>query len=377
MNIPPNEPVYTSDPRANYLAYKADIDAAIGTVLEQPVYSLGPVVARFEAEFTDFMGMAHAVGVNSGTDALHLALRGLGIGAGDEVITVSHTSVATVAAIEMSGAAPVLVDVEPHWYTIDPDAAAGAIGPRTRAIIAVHLYGQPADVTRLRALCDRHNLALIEDCAQCHGAYFHGRPAGSFGDAACFSFYPTKNLGTVGDGGMVVTGDEGLAGRIAMLRQYGWKQPQYCLTPGWNSRLGPLQAAILSVKLRHLPDMIRRRRQIAARYAEGLAGLPLQLPRDRGQSQHAYHLYVAQCEDASARRNLLAHLASKRIIAGVHYPTPVHAQPAYAGRVAVRALQVTESLPDTIISLPLYPELAESTLDIIIAAVHEYFGGRR
>jgi dTDP-4-amino-4,6-dideoxygalactose transaminase len=377
MNISPNEPVYTSNPRANYLAYKADIDAAIGAVLEQPVYNLGPVVAGFEAEFAAFMGMAHAVGVNSGTDALHLTLRGLGIGAGDEVITVSQTSIATVAAIEMSGAAPVLVDVEPHWHTIDPDAAASAIGPRTRAIIAVHLYGQVADVIRLRDLCDKHNLALIEDCAQSHGASWNGRPAGSFGDAACFSFYPTKNLGTIGDGGMAVTDDRELAGRIAMLRQYGWTQPQYSLTPGWNSRLGPLQAAILSVKLKHLPDMIKRRRQIAAHYAEGLGELPVGLPCDRGESQHAYHLYVAQCEDASARRNLLAHLARKNILASVHYPVPVHAQPAYAGRIAVRTMQITESLPERIISLPLYPELAEPQLDFIIATVRDYFRGQR
>ena len=198
MNDFRKEPIQTSNPRASYLAYKAEIDAAIHAVLDQPGYILGPVVERFEERFAHCVGVGHGVGVNSGTDALHLALRGLGIGRGDEVITVSHTSVATVAAIEMSGAAPVLVDVELPWLTIDPRAAASAVGPRTKAVIVVHLYGQPCDLTRLRALCQRHGLVLIEDCAQSHGAAWSGQPAGSFGTAACFSFYPTKNLGTVG-----------------------------------------------------------------------------------------------------------------------------------------------------------------------------------
>ena len=258
------ELITTSNPRANYLAYKAEIDQAIQTVLNQPDYVLGPVVEHFEARFSAFIGATHGVGVNSGTDALHLALRGLGIGPGDEVITVSHTSVATVAAIEMSGAVPVLVDIEMPWFSIDAQAAASAIGPRTKAIIAVHLYGQPADLTVLAELCGRHGLALIEDCAQCHGATWRGRLTGSFGKAACFSFYPSKNLGGIGDAGMVVTSDAALAARIAMLRTYGWREPQVSLTPGWNSRLGPLQAAILDVKLRHLPEMTGLRRQSAS-----------------------------------------------------------------------------------------------------------------
>jgi dTDP-4-amino-4,6-dideoxygalactose transaminase len=374
MSVSPHSPIYTANPRAGYLAYKAEIDAAIQSVLTAPHYILGPAVENFETSFARFIGVAHGVGVNSGTDALHLALTGLGIGQGDEVITVSHTSVATVAAIEMSGAKPVLVDVELPWFTIDPNAAASAIGPRTRAIIAVHLYGQPADLTGLQALCGRHGLALIEDCAQCHGATWQGRPAGCFGAAACFSFYPSKNLGAVGDGGMVLTNDAALAEKIRMLRQYGWQQPQISLMPGWNSRLGPLQAAILDVKLRHLPEIIKLRRQIASRYWQALAGLPLILPFDREGSQHAYHLYVARC---STRGSLLEYLVAKGIVAGIHYPAPVHSQPAYAGRLEMYSLTNTETIASQILSLPLYPELTEQQQNAVISAVCDFFKERQ
>jgi dTDP-4-amino-4,6-dideoxygalactose transaminase len=374
MSVSPHSPIYTADPRAGYFAYKAEIDAAIQSVLTAPHYILGPAVENFEASFAGFIGVAHGVGVNSGTDALHLALTGLGIGQGDEVITVSHTSVATVAAIEMTGAKPVLVDVELPWFTIDPNAAASAVGPRTRAIVAVHLYGQPADLTGLQALCGRCGLALIEDCAQCHGATWQGRLAGSFGTAACFSFYPSKNLGAVGDGGMVLTNDGALAGKIHMLRQYGWQQPQLSLMPGWNSRLGPLQAAILDVKLKHLPEIIKLRRQIANRYSDALADLPLILPFDREGSQHAYHLYVARC---STRRSLLEYLVAKGIVAGIHYAAPVHSQPAYAGRLETRSLTNTERIAGQILSLPLYPELTEQQQNAVISAICDFFKERR
>jgi len=373
MTVLSRDPIYTANPKAGYLAYKAEIDAAIQGVLAAPHYILGPAVEHFEAAFARFIGVAHGVGVNSGTDALHLALTGLGIGPGDEVITVSHTSVATVAAIEMSGAKPVLVDVELPWYTIDPKAAASAIGPRTRAILAVHLYGQPADLSELQALCGRHRLALVEDCAQSHGATWEGRPTGSFGTAACFSFYPSKNLGSVGDGGMVLTNNGALAEKIRMLRQYGWRQPQMSLIAGWNSRLGPLQAAILDVKLKHLPEMITHRRQIAGRYREVLTGLPLGLPFDREGSQHAYHLYVARCTDGTTRRSLLEYLAAKGIVAAIHYPAPVHTQPAYAGRLKTHSLTNTETISAQILSLPLYPELTGPQQNAIVCAVCDFF----
>jgi dTDP-4-amino-4,6-dideoxygalactose transaminase len=371
VNDFPKNPIQTSDPQASYLAHKAEIDAAIQSVLEQSHHILGPVVERFEAGFARFVGVEHGVGVNSGTDALHLALRGLGIGQGDEVITVSHTSVATVAAIEMSGAVPVLVDVELPWLTIDPQLAASAIGPRTKAIVVVHLYGQPADLTRLQSLCDQHGLALIEDCAQAHGAAWGGKPAGSFGSVACFSFYPTKNLGTVGDGGMVVTNDEALARRIAMLRQYGWSDTRNSLMQGWNSRLGPLEAAILEVKLRHLPEMVHARRQIAQRYDVNLADLQLVLPREREGSQHAFHLYVMRCGDNGQRDKLLQHLRARGVVAGIHYPVPVHLQPAYRGRVAARALPNTETIAQQVISLPIYPELTAPQQETVVAGVRE------
>jgi dTDP-4-amino-4,6-dideoxygalactose transaminase len=374
MDDLPKDPIHTADPRASYLAHKAEINAAIQSVLDQPQHILGPVVERFEAQFARFVGVSHGVGVNSGTDALHLALRALDVGPGDEVITTSHTAVATVAAIEMSGAAPVLVDVELPWLTIDPAAAAGAIGPSTKAIIAVHLYGQPADLTGLRALCDRHGLALVEDCAQAHGARWEGAAAGSFGSVGCFSFYPTKNLGTVGDGGMVVTDDEALANRVAMLRQYGWSETGESLFPGWNSRLGPLEAAILAVKIRYLPAMVGRRRQIAREYDGRLSRLGLHLPRQRERSEHAYHLYVVRCEDSDQRDGLVQHLAARRIQAGVHYPVPVHLQSAYRDRVDARSLPNTEAAARQVVSLPVYPELSTAQQQAIVSGIGEFFG---
>jgi dTDP-4-amino-4,6-dideoxygalactose transaminase len=365
-------PIQTANPRASYLAHKSEIDAAIQSILRQSDHILGPVVERLESRFARFVGVDYGVGVNSGTDALHLALRGLDIGPGDEVITVSHTSVATVAAIEMSGAAPVLVDVELPWLTIDPQSVASAIGPRTRAVVVVHLYGQPADLTRLQPLCDQHGLALIEDCAQSHGASWGGKPAGSFGSVACFSFYPTKNLGTVGDGGMVVTRDETLARRIAMLRQYGWSDTRSSLMPGWNSRLGPLEAAILEVKLRYLPQMVAARRQIAERYEMNLADLNLVLPQEREGSRHAFHLYVMRCKNGSQRDKLLHHLRDRGVVAGIHYPVPVHLQPAYRGRVDARALAHTEAIANQIISLPIYPELTGAQQKAVIAGVRAF-----
>ena len=367
--------IHTADPRANYLAYKHEIDRAIEAVLLDSHHILGPAVSRFESLFADYIGVRHGVGVNSGTDAIHLALRGLGVGVGDEVITVSHTAVATVAAVEMSGAAPVLVDVEMPWFTIDPSAVEAAITPRTRAVLAVHLYGQPADLEQLLALCDKHGLALIEDCAQAHGATWRGRRVGSFGHASCFSFYPSKNLGTVGDGGMILTNDSSLAAELEMLRQYGWREPQFSETPGWNSRLGPLQAAILDVKLRHLPAMVAARRAIAARYHEAFTALPLHCPTDREHGVHAYHLYVVRCAHKVARDALRAHLDRLGIRAGIHYQTPVHDQPGYADRLAHGDLPNTKSAADMVLSLPLFPELTSDQMDQIIAGVKSFFEG--
>jgi dTDP-4-amino-4,6-dideoxygalactose transaminase len=370
-------PIHTADPRAAYLAHSSEIDEAIRSALEQPHFVLGPVVERFEHEFAAFEGSAHGVGVNSGTDALQLALRALGVGRGDEVITVAHTAVATVAAIEMTGATPVLVDVELPWMTIDPAAAADAVGPRTAAIVAVHLYGQVADLAALADLCDRCGLALIEDCAQAHGATWAGKHVGTFGRAAAFSFYPTKNLGTVGDGGMVTTDDAELAARIRMLRQYGWDESRSSVAAGVNSRLGPIEAAILSVKLRHLPGTLAARHAVAQRYGAGLLNLPLMLPAERPQAHQAHHLYVPQCGDVATRDSLLRHLERRGVVAGVHYPVPVHLQPAYRDRVDARELTQTEELAGRVLSLPIYPELTSTQQEHVMAATREHFEGAR
>ncbi len=369
--------LHTANPRASYLALKTEIDAAIQAVLQGSSYVLGPLVEDFERRFADYIGVGHGIGVNSGSDALHLALRGLGVGPGDEVITVSHTAVATVAAIEMAGAAPVLVDVDPDWRTIDPAAVDTHIGPATRAVVAVHLYGHPARLDALRELCTRRGLLLIEDCAQAHGGRWGDQRTGSVGDAGVFSFYPTKNLGGVGDGGMVVTQDDGLAQRIRRLRQYGWDTPQQSLVPGWNTRLDTLQAAVLAVKLAHLDMQNKARRQLAAGYGEQLRDLPLRLPAEQDGCHAVYHLYVVETEDGPTRDALRAHLLAVDIAAGIHYPTPVHRQPAYAGRLRCGPLPVTERLAATVLSLPLYPELEPGEQALVIDGVRAFFRGRR
>jgi dTDP-4-amino-4,6-dideoxygalactose transaminase len=369
--------IQTANPRASYLALKAEIDAALQSVLNGTDYILGPVVEGFERSFAAYTGVGHGVGVNNGTDAIHLALRGLAIGAGDEVITVSHTAVATVAAIEMSGATPVLVDIEPQWLTIDPAQVERAIGPRTRAVIAVHLYGQPADLGALDTLCRDRGVALVEDAAQAHGARWGERMVGCVGEVATFSFYPTKNLGAVGDGGMIVTDNAELAARLRLLRQYGWATPQHSLLPGWNTRLDPLQAAVLQVKLKYLESQIERRRALAARYNEHLASLPLKLPEDRPECRHAYHLYVVRTADGPTRDGLQRHLNGLGVMPGIHYPNGVHVQPGYAGRITSGPMPVTESVTPVILSLPLYPELTQPNQDRVIAAVRSYFQGPR
>ena len=244
--------ILCSNPKAQYQAHKEEIDSAIQRVLDKGWYILGDETKAFESEFAAYIGVDHGIGVGSGTEALHIALAACGIGLGDEVITVSHTAVATVAAIELAGATPVLVDIDPDYYTLNPDKLESAISPRTKAIIPVHLYGQPADLTPILEIARQHGVLLIEDCAQAHGAMYGGRRIGAWGDIACFSFYPTKNLGALGDGGMVVTNDSALAERARLLREYGWAERYVSSIPGLNSRLDEVQAAVLSVKLRFL-----------------------------------------------------------------------------------------------------------------------------
>jgi dTDP-4-amino-4,6-dideoxygalactose transaminase len=361
-----------ASPLAQYRAHQAPIQSAINRVLNSGTYILGEEVERFERAFAEFCGVGYAVGVASGTDALILALKALGIGPGDEVITVSYTAVATVAAILVAGATPVLVDVDEVCMTLDPAALDAAMTPRSKAVIAVHLYGQAADLDPIVAFARRHRLAVIEDCAQASGGRYRRRRLGSVGDIGCFSFYPTKNLGAIGDGGIVLTREPKIAERVRRLRQYGWDDARQTHEAGLNSRLDPLQAAILQAKLPHLDAANSQRSAIAQRYERGLRGLPLTMPKERAGAQHVYHLYVVACTQRGA---LMAYLAKHQIGCAIHYPVPVHRQHGYAERVIVSpgGLPVTECICEQILSLPLYPELSDADVDSVIAIIREFF----
>lgn len=356
-----------SNPHAQYAARKAAIDAAIARTLAAGRYVLGEEVAAFESEFAAFCGAAHGVGVNSGTDALILALRTLGLGAGDEVITVSHTAVATVAAIIAAGARPVLVDIDPATFTIDPEAVERAVGPKTRAIIPVHLYGLPADMDAIMAIAERHGLMVIEDCAQAAGARYRGRRVGAIGHVGCFSFYPTKNLGAIGDGGMIMTNDAELAERAGKLRQYGWDEERNSRLDGVNSRLDAIQAAILRVKLPFLDADNSRRGKIANYYRNALVGSDVITPVTPAGREHVYHLYVVRC---ASRDKTLTAMRGAGIVAGIHYPVPVHMQPAFLRRGFDRwPLLHSEQAAVEVLSLPIYPELARADMEAVVAAL--------
>jgi len=354
-----------ADPGRSYRAHAAEIDEAIRRVLERGRFVLGEEVDSFEREFAEWVGTRFAVAVGSGTDAIAIALRAAGVGVGDEVITVSHTAVATVAAIEMVGAAPVLVDVDPATMTIDPRAIEACVGPSTRAIVPVHLYGHPAAMDEIREIGRRHSLRIIEDAAHAHGAELRSRRAGALGDAAAFSFYPTKNLGALGDGGAITTDDADLASACRRLRQYGWDAERNSQAPGVNSRLDEIQASVLRVKLRTLSGEIERRREIAARYSAALRVGRLTLPSEAPGARHAFHLYVVRAPD---RARLGAELGRRGIGTAVHYPIPVHRQPGYAGRLRCGSLGITERAACEVLSLPVYPELSDSEVDTVIEA---------
>lgn len=343
-----------------------DLGAAFERVLASGWYILGPELEAFEAAFAAYHSVPYAVGVANGTDAVELALRALGIGPGDEVITVAHTAVATVCAVERAGATPVLVDVDEATYTLDPAAAAAAITPRTRAILPVHLYGHPADMTALAALAERHGLALVEDCAQSHGARVDGRMAGTIGKLGAFSFYPTKNLGALGDGGAVITRDAALAARLRRLRNYGQENRYLHAERGQNSRLDELQAAFLRVKLAHLDEHTGVRRRLAERYTRQLAGV-VTPPACRAGAEPVFHLYVVRHPQ---RDVLMKALEARGIGTLIHYPVPVHLQEAYRDLgYGPGSLPVTERIAREILSLPLYIGLAPETVDSISDAV--------
>ena len=354
--IPSHSPIiHYFDYIPGYLQIKDEIEKAIHRVLTSGQLILGPEVSAFEQEFADYAGVDGAVGVGSGTDALILALRALGIGSGDEVITVANSGVPPVAAVRAVGAVPRFVDVDPATLLVDHAQLEAARTDRTRCILPVHLYGQPAPLHPILEFAAVNNLKVVEDCAQAHGSTYKGKHVGSFGDIGCFSFYPTKNLGAFGDGGLCVTNDPGLEEHLRMLRFYGFKNDRHAHCEGFNSRLDELQAAILRVKLRYLSDAIETRRNIARTYTEALAGSIYSLPAEAPDGTHTYHLFVIQTPD---RQRVIDALNSAGIGYGIHYPEPVHLMDAYrflGGRPG--DLPVSETACNSVISLPLYPEL--------------------
>lgn len=355
------------DLRAQYLGIKDEIDEAVERVLDNCQFVLGPEVAEFEKEFASYCGTADCIALNSGTSALHLALLAAGVGPGDEVITVPFTFVASVATILYAGARPVLVDIEPRTFNMDPDAIKAAISPRTKAIVPVHLYGHPADMDPILEVARRHHLVVIEDAAQAHGARYKSRTVGSIGDIACFSFYPTKNLGAYGEGGAVTTNHPGYARTIRMLRDWGQDRKYHHLLHGYNYRMEGLQGAMLRVKLRHLEKWTECRRKIAQTYNEQLAGSDLLLPAEMAGARHVYHLYTIRSDKRDA---LQAALQEEGIQTGIHYSIPAHLQPAYANLgYGPDSLPESEKAAREVLSLPLYPELTSAQVEFVAKAL--------
>jgi len=356
------------DLKAQYHSIKAEIDQAIAEVLESSQFILGREVAAFEEEFASYAGGGQAIGVNSGTSALHLALLAAGIGPGDEVITTPYTFAATVAAIQYAGAIPVYIDIDPVSFNMDPGLLEAAITPRTRAILPVHLYGQPADMDPILAVARRHGLVVIEDAAQAHGAEYKGRRAGSLADSACFSFYPTKNLGAYGEAGAVVTANPELAKTVRLLRNWGESRRYYHDLRGFNYRMEGLQGTILRVKLRHLERWTEARRAIAAFYSERLKDCCV-TPREMPYARHVYHVYVIRMaqRDAVARN-----LTASGVQVGIHYPVPVYLQSAYRDpRYREGDFPVAEAAAREVLSLPIYPEMERWQMETVCDAVAE------
>jgi len=360
------------DLKGQYLQLKEEIDAGLAEALHNCAFVLGPNVQAFELEAADYLGVKHAIGCASGTDALHLALLAAGIGEGDEVITTAFTFIATAEAIRYVGASPVFVDIDPKTFNINPEAIEAAITPRTRAVVPVHLFGQPCDMARIGAVCDRHELKIIEDCAQSFGASIHGRQTGSFGLSAGFSFFPSKNLGCYGDGGLVTTHSDELAQKMKVLRNHGSEVRYYHDVIGYNSRLDELQAVILRVKLKHIEQFNVGRRRVARLYSELMADLPVQTPHEDGIGVHVYHQYTLLSDRRDA---IMAALQQAGIACAVYYPVPLHRQKVFAEGCAGLSLPVTESVAQRCLSLPMYPELEEAQIHQIALVIREALNG--
>lgn len=364
-------PIPPVDLPAQYRGLKGQIDAAFQDILSAGIFTLGPHVEAFEKAFAAYCSVDHAVGVNSGTSAIHLALLALGIGPGDEVITCAHTFIATLEAIAYTGARPVLVDATPDTCVMDVTKVEAAITPNTKAVIPVHLYGQPVDMDPLYAIARAHNLAIVEDAAQAHGSIYKGRRIGSLGTAACFSFYPTKNLGAYGEGGAVVTNDPEIAQRVRQLRSHGEVSRYHHDMVGYNDRMQAFQGAVLNIKLPCLDAWNDQRRQHAAAFDKLLADLPLSLPIEAPYARHVYHLYVVQTD---RRDDLYNRLRENQIFAAIHYPIPVHLAPAFAYLgYAPGTFPIAERLAKEVLSLPLYPEMTTEQIERISAVVHGFF----
>jgi dTDP-4-amino-4,6-dideoxygalactose transaminase len=358
------------DLKAQYQSIKPEVDAAIQGVLDSCQFTLGSEVFAFEKEFADYSGSVHGMGVNTGTSALHMALLAAGIGRGDEVITVPFTFVATVSAIDYTGAKAVFVDIDPVTFTMDATQLEAAITPRTKAIIPVHLYGQCADMDPILAIAKKHGLTVIEDACQAHGAEYKGRRAGSMGDMGCFSFYPGKNLGAAGEGGMVVTANPELARTVRMLRDWGAEKKYHHVLKGYNFRMEGIQGAILRVKLRHLEKWTEARRAAARRYDQLLVGAGVGLPRQMDYSRHVYHIYAVRTQQREALQNALN---SAGVQTGIHYPFPVHLLPAFAD-LGYQAGQFphSERAANEVLSLPMFPELTVEQSQVVSVALHAF-----
>jgi dTDP-4-amino-4,6-dideoxygalactose transaminase len=362
----PSAQVPMIDLGRQHAALRASLRARFEAILTAGSFIGGAENEALEREIAAFLGVRYAIGLSSGTEALHLALRSAGVGPGDEVITTPFTFIATASAICHAGAEPVFVDIDPATFNLAPEAVERAITPRTRAIIPVHVFGQPAEMIELMAIAKRHGLAVIEDCAQSIGASLAGTSAGAFGDAGVFSFYPTKNLGGCGDGGMAVTNSEAIATRLRRFANHGTNNDRECVEIGFNSRLDALQAAVLRVKLRHLDDWNAARGWIAMRYHDLLAGLPVKLPRSAPGRVHVYHHYTVLVEE---RDRVAARLRELGIGCAVHYRTPLHQQPAFAARFGDLRLPVAEEVARRCLSLPMYPELRDDEIEQVAAAL--------
>ncbi len=364
MNVP------FVDLQAQYASIRGHIQVAISDVLDTSWFVLGRRVESFEKKFAAYCGGGQAIGVGSGTEALHLALLACDVGAGDEVISVANTFVATALAIDYVGATPVFVDVDPVTYLIDVPKIEARITARTKAILPVHLFGQPADLDATQVLAKRHGLHVIEDACQAHGAEDKGKRVGAVGDIGCFSFYPAKNLGAYGDGGLVLTRKPALAERVRLLRNYGQTRKYFHRIRGFNSRLDELQAAVLEAKLPYLDGWNDARRGIAARYDAGICTPHVTLPGVRGDVRHVYHVYVIR---TPYRAELREWLSARGINTQIHYPVPIHRQEAYQDlALPAGTLPVTEQLCDEILSLPMYPELADAQIDWVIESVNAF-----